>query len=180
MIEASINRYLIQSQYNKLKLMKIVEKDFMGVKQFVKNTVTKGFNVKKMLDLDSLKGNAKVVSSLVSSFSGSSSVAGKVVKETFDAAVKRQQLTEADLQKRLHNARHVAKFCAIGALLVLLYTGYLFFTVSYLSGTVSLMVVLLLMSYAFRESFNGFQIEQRRLGCSVKEWFGSLFRGCRK
>ena len=92
--------------------------------------------------------------------------------ETFEQALQRLRVTEADLQetaKRYQLYRLIFLLLSIGSLLVGFYYLFAFKT---LAGLVlAIAVASLFGAQAFRYDFWYFQIKQRKLGCTVDEWW---------
>lgn len=99
----------------------------------------------------------------------------KSKKNSFESVVSKLKLSEKELQARAHGLRRLSYILAAMAVFFL---GYLIYLSIYgslkalLITSIELMIVLVL---SFRYHFWYFQIEQRRLGCSVKEWCHALF-----
>lgn len=145
----------------------------MGLKNTIKKGLFSGYNVKKWVGLDEVKRSGRTIKNLYSDLYGSEAKSAQSkAPQSFEQAVKQYGLTEQDIQKRMKTHLIVAICCFIAIFPVFIYALYLFFAkVMILPGFVALMVSFLLSAYAFREHFNYFQMKQRRLGCSVKEWF---------
>jgi len=142
---------------------------------FLRKGVTNNLNIKKWIDFDHLKATTKTVTDFAEDLSKVANPSTSR-KETFDQAVKRMGLTEADIQQRQQSAIQIALSCLALTPFTLGYGVYLLINVGLLSATVAVMMTLLLSAYAFREGFNYYQIKQRRLGCSVREWLLSYFK----
>ncbi|OGT62737.1 MAG: hypothetical protein A3I77_05610 [Gammaproteobacteria bacterium RIFCSPLOWO2_02_FULL_42_14] len=96
-------------------------------------------------------------------------------QETFEEAVRRYQLTEAQLQHRMNSYYRVAILCAILAVAALTWMVFLFVKAMIFPGIAALSLALLMFAYSFSEHFRYFLIRERRLGCTMSEWFFSLF-----
>lgn len=91
--------------------------------------------------------------------------------ESFDAALMRLNLTDADLLTRQKGLLRLS-FIMVGmAFLIFLYLLYNLFYARFLAVLLCTVVVLLALVLAFRYHFWYFQIKHRKLGCSVYEWF---------
>lgn len=93
--------------------------------------------------------------------------------ETFQEALARLNLTEADLQER--HKEFLRLFLVYGAIGIAItaYSFFLFYTLSFAGGILALVVAALAFAMAFRFHFWLFQIKHRKLGCSVREWWHS-------
>lgn len=90
--------------------------------------------------------------------------------ETFEQAVSRLRLTEADLQSRANYFFYFSLIYALIGLALLFYAVYLYLFYTHYGGFVSLMLSIIALLFAYRENFWWFQIKQRKLGCTFKEW----------
>jgi len=91
-------------------------------------------------------------------------------KETFEQAVKRLDLTEQDLAKQQRRYFGQAVFFLLAALCLLFYTIYLFVDAKFIPGALAFLVFLLALVRTFISHFWYYQIKNRKLGCTVKEW----------
>jgi intracellular multiplication protein IcmV len=90
--------------------------------------------------------------------------------ETFEEAIIRLSLTEQDLQARLKEFRYLTRFFLSLAGVLVCYTLYLVIKLSVLGTLISVCLSLFCLAQAFRFHFWSFQIQQKKLGCSVEEW----------
>lgn len=95
-------------------------------------------------------------------------------KETFEAAMMRLKLTENDLARTSKQYKHMALINLSLAIITLLYAVFLLIERHYLGGMPALGITLLFLVLAFRNHFWFFQIRQRKLGCTVREWFNYI------
>lgn len=144
----------------------------MGVKKVLKKTIGGGLNVKNWVGYDNLKDNTRVVGHLAKGVFKREQK--EPIKESFDEALKRLNLSEDDLKQRMKTAKQVTLFCLSLSGLILLYTLYLLSKGQLLSSVMSLMLTCISGVYALREHFNLYQMRQRRLGCSFQEYVSSL------
>jgi intracellular multiplication protein IcmV len=93
--------------------------------------------------------------------------------ETFEEAMIRLNLTEADLQKRQHEFTRLLIFFVGLATVVLGYALYLAFAGSFLPSLITFGLAFYCLTQAFRFHFWLFQIKNKKLGCTFKEWFHS-------
>ncbi|HAT7073822.1 TPA: type IV secretion protein IcmV [Legionella pneumophila] len=91
--------------------------------------------------------------------------------ESFDEAVKKLKLNEADLIIKQKALFRLSVIMVIAAFMLLIYTGYQLFYGSWKATIISLVVVMIALVLAFRYHFWYYQIKQRKLGCTVKEWY---------
>lgn len=91
-------------------------------------------------------------------------------RETFDEALQRMRVSPESLAMIVKsNARN---FCVmvIFALFLVVYGAYLLFLGHWGATLLDTVVVGFVLVRAFQFSFWNFQIKQRRLGCTFKEW----------
>lgn len=100
--------------------------------------------------------------------------------EDFAAAMARLKLTEADLQQRAKEFKRLVILFAVISCGVFAYAIYLFLTSSWKGGLVGLAMTSIVLAYTFRYHFWLFQVRQRRLGCTLRDWWSSSFIGTKK
>jgi len=91
--------------------------------------------------------------------------------ESFEAAQKRLKLSDSDLIARQAGLLRLSIIMVTIAVLLFFYSIYLFASRGYLGGVVSIVVVFIALVLAFRYHFWYFQIKERKLGCTIQEWF---------
>ena len=97
--------------------------------------------------------------------------------ETFAAAKKRLGLTDEVLLSRQKGLLRVSILMVIFAFLFLVYAIYNFCYLNILGGILSLVVMCIALVLGFRYHFWYFQIKERKLGCSIHEWFKQNLMG---
>lgn len=100
--------------------------------------------------------------------------------ETFEEAMLRLNLTEQHLSARQSEFKRLIIILSLTGFTVLAYTIYLFWNSSFRGGIASLGLAILIFSYSFRYHFWLFQIRQRKLGCTLREWLDSGIMGDKK
>ncbi len=100
--------------------------------------------------------------------------------ETFEAAMERLKLTEADLAQRQKEFKRLIIIFSLLAIVFLVYTFYLLWVGVVTGGVACFGLTILILSYSFRYHFWLFQIRQRKLGCTLREWLDSGFMGGKK
>jgi intracellular multiplication protein IcmV len=91
--------------------------------------------------------------------------------ESFAAAKKRLNLTDADLNVQKKGLLRVSLLMAVFAVLFFFYAIYHFYNYAFRGGILSLVVMCIALALAFRYHFWYFQIKEHKLGCSLHEWF---------
>ena len=97
--------------------------------------------------------------------------------ETFEEAIKRQNLSENDLNTRARSLYLLSIFMLIIALLFLGYGVYQLIWGNLLAGLLAIIFMVLAATFAFRYNFWHFQIKTRKLGCTVREWYQKSLLG---
>lgn len=97
--------------------------------------------------------------------------------ETFEAAKKRLKLTEKDLLARQTGLLRLSILMVVFAILTFGYSVYLFTEGGHKGGIVGLVLMLIALVLAFRYHFWYFQIKERKLGCTIQEWFNHGLKG---
>lgn len=152
----------------------------MGFKTVVKGSLTSGVNLKRWVGIDGIKSNAQLVGRLITGVferDEARKIKEKKSFENFEECVQHYGLTESTLKARMKKMLQVVYFCLALAAALIAYTVYLFHEGRLLGGFDTSLLTLVLLAQAFREHFNYFQMKQRRLGCTFKEWFASTFGG---
>lgn len=95
----------------------------------------------------------------------------------FEEVVEEYGLTEETLQKRAQSLRKIAIRMLFIACLIFAYTIYLLFTGIFMAFILSLVVTCIALTVSFRYHFWYFQIKQRKLGCTIGEWYRIGIKG---
>ena len=91
--------------------------------------------------------------------------------ENFEQAVSRMHLTEKDLDGKAQALiRHAYLFISM-AFFFFVYAFYLIFKANIVAGLLTLVLAAYLVVKAYLSHFWHFEIKNRKLGCSFKEWF---------
>jgi|TARA_B110000459_G_C16611421_1_gene496380 hypothetical protein len=98
------------------------------------------------------------------------------VKETFEEAVQRFNLTEKDIELKKKHYLITSSLCFAIFILIMTYTIHLFIIAHYMSCAMSAMVCLLSLAFFFKEHFWYTQIKHRRLGFTFFQWLMSIFK----
>lgn len=146
----------------------------MGVKKILKT----GLNPKQWLGLDVLKQQTKV---LGQTFKASILLKDKANSEhyqpaSFEECLEHYGISEEGLKKKMRDSLWTVYFYLGLSVITLIYMIYQFKYHGILAGLMCVTLTLVLWVMGFREHFYLFQMRQRRLGCTVKEWFNSLFK----
>lgn len=99
------------------------------------------------------------------------------ITETFDEAKVRLNLSEEDIKRRIRNLTFLAIFWFIASIGMIFYGVYLAGNRSIHGFLACLGLSIVMFSQAFYYHFWMFQMKQRRLGCTFKEWWNANFTG---
>lgn len=140
----------------------------MAIRDIFKISRKTFFNPSGWLDYDSLKSqNITIIESLKGLFS----VPQPEREESFAEAKKRLGLTDEDIALGAKRYRQYAIGFVLLALAVFIYSFFLLFRYSVISGwLLGLAVTGLLLAQAFRFDFWSFQMRKRKLGATFTEW----------
>jgi len=151
----------------------------MGVRKTISKGLSKVLSPTQWLGMDSIKQNGKLIGDIAKGAFRIDKKQSQVSGKSFEECLRHYGVTEEGLKKRMENALQVVWFCLILAGILLPYSIYLIFTAKVLAGVVALILMFVMLSYAFREHFQYFQMKERRLGCTFKDWFNATFKGAR-
>lgn len=93
--------------------------------------------------------------------------------ETFEEAMQRLELTEADLVQRKKEFIRLFYFFILLAIGILAYALYMAFLGNLVTALIAFCLSVYALSQAFRFHFWLFQLKHRKLGCTIKEWMNS-------
>lgn len=144
----------------------------MGFFGGVKKAAGKVFDVRvdRWMSFESLKENTRSTTSLVRDVFTPEQATHH---ETFEQAMARLKLTENDLNQRVKEFTRLFIFFTGLGLCIIGYALYMAFTYRYMVSIISLCIASYVFAQAFRFHFWLFQIKNRKLGCTMKEWFHS-------
>jgi intracellular multiplication protein IcmV len=92
-------------------------------------------------------------------------------EETFDQALIRLNLTEADVKSSITTYRNYALLFLVFAVLALAYAFFLLFRYGTITGWMLGMAMCgLFVSQAFKYDFWAFQMRRRKLGATFSDW----------
>jgi intracellular multiplication protein IcmV len=94
--------------------------------------------------------------------------------ESFEEALRRLNLTEEDLAKRTQEFKRLITWFSLITFFLLLYFVYLLFEHAWFASMGCLGIMLVMIGQIFRYHFWLYQIRERKLGCSFREWLHSL------
>jgi intracellular multiplication protein IcmV len=132
------------------------------------------FNPAGWIDFENLH---RVNKNLLGFFRGLFSVPQAGQKETFEEAIARLNLNEADLHSLLKKFRDFSLIFLFFGLIAFMYAFYLLFSHAFSDFLLGIAVSALFFSQAFRYDFWVFQIKSRKLGASFAEWKNHFLNG---
>jgi len=135
------------------------------------------FYPQRWFAIEEIKANTKAVISAYKGLFGKR----KYQVEDFSSAVQRLGLTEETLKKQQQNFLYFSLFYLFLGIGLGGYALYLLFERNLtLAFFVSLIMSILMFSYAFKEHFWYMQISRQKLGCTFKEWLDFVLRRAKK
>lgn len=94
------------------------------------------------------------------------------ISETFEEAMIRLNLTENDLEDRRQEFKRLFIIFSIISVLIFIYSVLIAVTNNNIGGFfMGFAITLYSISHAFKYHFWLYQINKRKLGCTVREWF---------
>jgi len=129
------------------------------------------FNVRQWSDYDRLKAFTQYLGTGIKKMFIPHQETLKDSKNTFTQMSLKMNLTEQDLLARSNGLYRLSILMCILALGILGYGGYQVYQGHYKSFLISMVVSLIGLVLAFRYHFWYFQIKERKLGCTFKEWY---------
>jgi intracellular multiplication protein IcmV len=142
----------------------------MAKKRRVRNFLGSLYNVKAWFGYKHVASGAAIVSSTAKIVMNTKK-STVLPSEEFDEAMERLQFSESDIAAaQTGYLRNFVIFFMMG-LLFALYSMYRFHHAQWLSGFVSLLLTALVFIFSLSAHFWYFQIKNRKLGCSLKEWY---------
>lgn len=94
--------------------------------------------------------------------------------ENFDDAVERLQLSSDFIETQSKRYLYLALVFLLFAILLFLYGLYILMQGNYMGGCTCFALFLYTLSCAFRFHFWHFQMQQKKLGCGLKDWLKSI------
>lgn len=147
----------------------------MGVRSYVKNTMKSNINVKAWTSWDTVKANTKTIGDITKDLKAPDVRAPRKA-ETFETVVNKLGLSEVDVHARMRSHFFVAVVCTLLGMVSFFWMIFLFTKGMYLSGLMAFSVSILMFAYAFSEHFKYFQMKQKKLNCTFKEWFSGFLK----
>lgn len=130
--------------------------------------VSRLINIRAWADWDRVKAYTEY---LVNGVSRMVSPSEAKSGESFKAAQIQYNLSDAELLTKQKALWRLSVFMLIMAVGLFIYLIYQLILGNFLAAFVSFFVVLIALALAFRYHFWYFQIKNRKLGCTFKEWF---------
>ena len=142
----------------------------MAIKDVLKVSRKTFFNPRAWLGFDTLKESSRGFMGIMRGVFSQPSITAPEKPETFSEAVARLHLTEKNIHDLQWTYFSYALLFLLMALGVLAYSIWLLVHLHMYALIISLAIISLLLSQAFRFHFLYFQIKHRKLGCTWEEW----------
>jgi len=98
-------------------------------------------------------------------------------RKNFQIALELNNLQEVDIARRVAEFRRLVAIFVVAGMGVWAYAIHLFVNHAFLSGILCLCIGAVMFAQGFRYHFWLFQIHERRLGCTFKDWLNRGFLG---
>ncbi len=126
------------------------------------------FNFKSWLDVDRIK---LFTLYLLNAFKKIFVPNSATESESFNLAKSRLNLSDSELAARQAGLLRLSIIMVAVGFVMFIYTAYLLYHGSFKGGVISIVLMLIALVLAFRYHFWYFQIKERKLGCTIQEWF---------
>ena len=133
-----------------------------------KTVINRIFNVRAWMDWDRVKAGGQFIEAGAKKIFVLSPTRPV---ETFEEALQRMKLTDADLAARGRALYRMSIMMACFSLALSIYFFYHIFYGSLHAALLTLALTLLAAAISFRYHFWYFQIKSRKLGCTFHEWY---------
>ena len=139
----------------------------MKITQGIKKIIKPHVDAPTWVDLNFLSSS---ITNLVNTFKKVGIPKQATYQEEFEEAVSRLNLTEEILNNRLKEFRRLQFIFMMLALFSIFYLIILLLKHKFPNAIICSSFILIISSQSFRDKFWIFQIKQRKLGCTFKEW----------
>jgi intracellular multiplication protein IcmV len=140
---------------------------YMGIISGIKSM----FNISTWIGTQQLKEQTKALSDVAQSLV---TPATPKYNETFEEALIRLNLSEQDIINRTYEFKRLIILFSLITFFLLLYLIYLLLEHSWLGSVGCLGIMFVMIGQIFRYHFWLYQIQERKLGCTFREWLHSL------
>lgn len=129
------------------------------------------FNIRSWIDYDRLRSFTSYLMVGIKRMFVPQKVDNPDAGKKFDEMVERMNLSEESLQTKARSLYRLALIMGSVAGLIFAYALYHLVLGNWKATIISLVVTAIALVLAFRYHFWYFQIRQRKLGCSLHEWY---------
>lgn len=136
--------------------------------------IISGFSnmVKNAFGLDGLKSRTTDLKKMAKELSTPETATNE---ETFEEALVRLNMTEEDIHQRELYFKRLTSIFILFAILIFVYLLYLlFFKHAYFVSLGCVGILMIIAGQIFRYNFWLFQMRERRLGCTFREWLSNV------
>ena len=144
----------------------------MVKKRRIRNFFSSAFNFKAWMGYQNIKSGANIITSTVHSFTNLEDTS-QYPTEDFESGLQRLNITE-EQRLNVQNGyyRNFLIFFILGSLFAI-YSIYRFYNAQWVAGLISLALTIGIYVLSLAMHFWYFQIKNKKLGCSFKEWFAN-------
>ena len=129
------------------------------------------FNIRQWSDYDRLKAFTQFLGDGIKKMVVPRKADVQNTEETFSEALTELNLTEDDLRARSKGLYRLSMLMCTITFFILSYAVYHLIIGNYKAAIISLVVSRSSLVLAFRYHFWYFQIKERKLGCTIQEWY---------
>jgi len=153
----------------------------MGIMQSLKDSMQGGllspFNLRRWIGGDNIKNSSRTVHSIYKGLYQDPKTSPIPHQgETFDQYIQRMGISEEEVQKRIiFSQKRILLYLALSTI-VLIYMSYLYATGFTRAALLTTILLVVLLTYTFKEHFQYYQLKRRKLRSSLKEWFFDFFK----
>ncbi len=141
-----------------------------------KSFVARNFNFKKWADWDRSQSMTNYFLGVIRFFFIPKAKDKGPIKP-FEEVIAEMKMKDDEIQKQGNALRNLARWSLCFAFVLYVYVMYQLVYGGVLAVVLGTILIFVTLAIAFRYHFWYFQIKQRKLGCTIREWFKGTFMG---
>ncbi len=152
----------------------------MGFLDTTKKSLASNLNFKQWMGFNNLKQSTNAIYGMYKDLKPkqtNSKTDPQGQLQSFEELMAQNGITEQELNRRTRNSFRAFIVYLLCLIVVTIYSLFLLLGKHYETALFNGVLVLVFISFTFREHFNYFQMKEHRLGCTFKDWLSALFRG---
>ena len=143
----------------------------------IRRVITNIFNVRYWADWDRMKAYTLYLGTAIKNLFVPQN---NEASESFEEAQKRMHISDSAMLVKQKSLFRLSLLMLVIAMLLFAYALYHLILGNFLAFILSLVVMMIAGVLAFRYHFWYFQIKERKLGCTISEWFHQGLMGGRR